>query len=167
MAKSVVNIRGADQIMKLLHELPKSVTTGKTGGVVAKALRKGARVILNEEKKTLPRAIAVGGVYSTGQLEKKLTIKRKKHNGKGEKMQISVRSGKYTVTPEGKQRSAKAQMTFYGAARMLEYGSSRQPATPWARPAFNAKAAEAISTTEQTLLKDLEKIAQKHMPKAK
>ncbi len=169
MAKQVIDIRGAEKIMRLLKELPKSVTTGRTGGVVAKALRKGARVLVNEEKKTLQSAINIGNVYSTGQLIKKLTVKRvRKHSEAGEKMQVTVGKGNYKTKADGSARTGKkSQPSFYAVGSFLEYGTSRQPATPWVRPAFNAKAAEAILTTEKTLLDSLEKIAQKQLPKEK
>lgn len=167
MARQVIDIRGADKIMRLLRDLPKQLTAGKTGGVVAKALRKGARVLINEEKKTLQAAIDVGKVYSTGQLIKKLTVKRvAKHDEKGEKVQTSIRKGKYKTKADGTPRTGKkSQPTYYAVGSFLEYGTSTQPATPWVRPAFNAKAAEAILTTEKTLLTSLEKIAAKNLPR--
>ena len=174
MAKTVVKIHGADQIMKLLRELPKSLTTGKAGGVPAKALRKGAKVIYDYEKPLLERAIDEDGDESSGLLVKNFKIRRKKSTKNQEHMTISAGNAKYKVAGEtvtaknGKTRPAykKGANTRLNAAR-LEYGTEHQRAHGFARKAFAAKAAEAISTTEQALLTDLEKIAKKHMPKAK
>ena len=89
-------------------------------------------------------------------------------------MTISAGNAKYKVagetvtTKNGKTRPAykKGANTRLNAAR-LEYGTEHQRAHGFARKAFAAKAKEAIRTTEQALLTDLEKIAKKHMPKAK
>lgn len=167
MAKTIVNIRGADRINALLRDLPKLVTQGKTGGVVAKSLRRGARVIAKEEKVTLQRAIDVGQVYSTGELVKKITVKRKKYMGKGERMMITLRKGVYKTRESGVARSSKATLSYYAAGLMLEHGSSKQPATPWVRPAFLAKSQEAFNAVNDGLLDSLEKLAQAHLPQEK
>lgn len=164
MAKTVVNIRGADRINTLLKELPKQLTQGKTGGLVAKSLRRGARVIVKDEKITLQKAIDVGQVYSTGELVKKITVKRKKYMGKGERMMITLRKGVYKNRESGAARSSKATLSYYAAGLMLEHGSSKQPATPWVRPAFLAKSQEAFNVTNDTLLESLEKLAKTHLP---
>lgn len=161
---AVVSIRGADRINALLRDLPKLVTQGKTGGVVAKSLRKGARVIVNQEKITLQQAIDVGQVYSTGELVKKITVKRKKYMGKGERMMITLRKGVYKSRAGGVARSEKATLSYYAAGLMLEHGSSKQPATPWVRPAFLAKSQEAFDVINDHLLSSLEKLAQTHLP---
>ena len=91
MAKVTVNLRGADKINQMLRDLPKHLTQGKTGGIAAKSLRKGGRVLVKEEKKTLRAAIEAGTNYSTGTLEKKLTVKRVKYDGKGVSTHATLR----------------------------------------------------------------------------
>jgi len=58
--------------------------------------------------------------------------------------------------------SGKA-VTTLKTAQLLEYGSSKQPAEPWIRPAFQSKAAEAIRTVETELVAAIDRIATKLM----
>jgi hypothetical protein len=51
--------------------------------------------------------------------------------------------------------------TTLATAQLKEYGSSQQAAEPWLRPAFAAKAREAISVSETELVKALERIVKK------
>ena len=168
MAKVTVNLRGADKINQMLRDLPKHLTQGKTGGIAAKSLRKGGRVLVKEEKKTLRAAIEAGTNYSTGTLEKKLTVKRVKYDGKGERMNVTVRKGNYKTAPNGTERTGKkSRPTFYAVGLFLEYGTSKQPAVPWVRPALTSKGKEAIETVNDDLIKQLDKVAQKMLPKVK
>ena len=168
MAKVTVNLRGADKINQMLRDLPKHLTQGKTGGIAAKSLRKGGRVLVKEEKKTLRAAIEAGTNYSTGTLEKKLTVKRVKYEGKGERMNVTVRKGNYKATPDGEERKGKkSRPTFYAVGSFLEYGTSKQPAAPWVRPALTSKGKEAIETVNDDLIKQLDKVAQKMLLKVK
>lgn len=154
---STVKIQGADRLLNLLHALPKEVTQNKRGGVAAKALRRGANVLLQEERRTLYRAIQIGGDESTGLLMKNLKIRRKKYNGHGERMTIGVGNKRYPGAEGQKGKTTRLN------GQRLEYGSSEQAATPWVRPAFEAKAQEAINTTVSTLSADLDKLAAKHL----
>lgn len=154
---TTVKIEGADKLLKLLQELPKELTQNKRGGVAAKSLRKGANVILKEERRTLARAIEADGGESTGLLMKNLKVRRKKYDGKGERMTIGVGNKRYPDTPGRKDRTTRLN------GQRLEYGTSQQKATPWVRPAFEAKAEEAIQTTVQSLSNDLDHLARKHL----
>ena len=170
MAK-VVEIRGADLINKLLRELPKAVTQGKKGGVVADALRKGARVIYYHEKLLLERAIAEGGDESTGLLLSNLKVRRGKLKGNGERVTIGGGKRKYKLKGKTvKDKKGKEQQAYKNnantalTAARLEYGTSTQRSVPFARPAFNAKADQAFEVINDDLLKTLDKLAQKYLP---
>lgn len=154
---TTVQIEGADRLMKLLLELPREVTQSKRGGVVGKALRKGANVILKEERQTLYRAIQINGDDSTGLLMKNLKIRRKRYKGNGERVTIGVGNKRYPGAEGMRGKTTRLN------GQRLEYGTSEQAATPWARPAFEAKAQEAIQVTVDTLSRDLEKLAQQHL----
>lgn len=153
-----VRLSGLDGVLKLLQSLPAEVVS-KKGGPVKRALLKGARVILLEAKLNLARVTndldADGEESSTGLLQKNLVATRGKEptGTKGERYLVRVRRKVY-------QRKGKPVPTIK-TAQLLEYGSSKQPAEPWLRPAFKAKAAVAIATIERELLADLDRIVRK------
>ena len=156
--KVELQLTGLNGVLETLRSLPPEVVS-KRGGPVKAALRKGARVIFNQSKRNLEAAVANttndGKRYSTGLLLKNLVVTRGKppFAGKGERYLVRVRRKSY-------QRKGKA-VTTLATANLLEYGSAKQPAEPWLRPAFQAKAEEAIRTTEAELLKQLDRVVKK------
>lgn len=65
--KVEVNLRGVEGVIATLKSLPPEIVS-KRGGPVKLALAKGARLIRDEAKKNLRRAIAMNGDESTGLL---------------------------------------------------------------------------------------------------
>ena len=159
MAAVEMKLTGIDGVLETLKSLPPEVVS-KRGGPVKSALRKGALVILKAEKAALQLATAnandEGKRYSTGLLLKNLIASRGKPptSGKGERYLVRVRRKTYP------RKGGKAVSTLK-TAQILEYGSSKQPAEPWIRPAFNANARNAISTIETELVKALDRVVKK------
>jgi hypothetical protein len=153
-----MKLSGLDGVLATLQSLPAEIVS-KRGGPVLAALRKGAQVILAEEKKALDRvtsnATASGKKESTGLLAKSLTIKRGKppSGGNGERVIVTTRRVMYPR--KGKPVSVRK------TGQLLEWGSSRQPAESWVRSSFNAKAGEAITTVESELVKRIDAIVAK------
>lgn len=143
--KVEVNISGIDGVLATLKALPKEMVS-KRGGPVARSLAKGARLIRDEAKKNLRAQIAMGGSKSTGLLEKNIVTKRGKalKVGKGERYLVRVRRKTY---PDRKGKP----VTTHKTAHLLEYGSVHQPATPWLRPAVQAKGQETINVITHDL----------------
>jgi HK97 gp10 family phage protein len=156
--KVEVKLSGLDGVLDTLKKLPPDVVS-KRGGPVKAALRKGALVIFKAAQANLYRAtadIGTGDDKGTGLLLKNLVVTRGKEptGTKGERYLVRVRRKAYT------DRKGKTVTTLV-SANLLEYGSSKQPAEPWLRPAFNAKAGEAIKTIETELLKGVDRIVKK------
>lgn len=157
--KVEVKLHGVDGVLDTLKSLPPEVVS-KRGGPVRAALRKGALVILKQEKANLQAVTATaadeGMRYSTGLLLQNLVVTRGKApaGGKGERFLVRVRRKSYP------RKSGRA-VTTLATANLLEYGSSQQPAEPWIRPAFAAKAEEAIRTVETELVKGIDRIVRK------
>lgn len=152
-----VKLTGLDGVLETLKSLPPEVVSRK-GGPVKAALRKGALVILREAALNLARATDTLGSddhTSTGLLQKNLIASRGKapSSGKGERYLVRVRRKPYNRRGE--------VVTTLKTAQLLEYGSSRQPAEPWLRPAFNAKARDAISTIETELVKGVDRVVKR------
>jgi hypothetical protein len=104
---------------------------------------------------------ASGEKESTGLLAKSIVVTRGKAptTGNGER---------YLVRVKGKTYARKGKVvTTKKTAQLLEYGSSKQPAEPWLRPAFASKATEAINTVVRELPKEIDKAAQKYLNKRK
>ena len=130
------------------------------------ALRKGAVVIQKQEKANL-QAVTVNAddpdkAASTGLLLKNVVVTRGKapSSGKGERYLVRVKRRVYA-------RIGSKPVTTLKTAQLLEYGSSQQPAEPWIRPAFQAKAEEAIKTVESELLRSIDRIVKKLAAKNK
>ena len=153
-----VKLEGLNGVLDTLRSLPPEVVS-KRGGPVKSALRKGAQVIFKEAKQRLTVAVSnaneEGAKYSTGLLLQNLVVTRGKepNTGKGERYLVRVRRKSY-------QRKGQS-ITTLATANLLEYGSIKQTPEPWLRPAFEAKAEEAIRTTEAELLKQIDRIVKK------
>ncbi len=158
-----LDVKGIDGVLATLQSLPAEVVS-KRGGPVKSALRKGAVVILKAEKANLAavtsNATSSGKQESTGLLAKNLIVTRGKPpiDGKGERYLVRVKRKTYTVSPEGRARTGKAITTTTQNAQRLEYGTAHQPAEPFIRPAFNAKAAEAITTIQRELIAAVDQV---------
>lgn len=143
------NITGVDNVLKTLRSLPPEVVS-KRGGPVKLALAKGARLIRNEVKKNLQRVVSTD--ESTGLLYKNIIASRGKqpYGTKGERYLVRV---KRKVYPD---RQGKP-VTTLKTANILEYGSEKQSAQPFIRPAATAKAQEAINVITTDLVKRIDK----------
>jgi len=158
MSYGLIQLRGVDGVLKTLQSLPAEVVS-KSGGPVKSALRKGARVLLQEEALNLARAtdsLASIEGESSGLLQSSLIISRGKAptSGKGERMLVRVKRKTY---PGRKGKT----VTTLQSANLLEYGSEKQPAEPWIRPAFAAKAESAIRTVEAELIRGVDRIVER------
>lgn len=161
-----VQLHGLAGVLETLKSLPPELVS-KRGGPVKAALRKGALVILREAQMRLQRATANAAAddesgelqrTSSGLLEQNLIVSRGKAptTGKGERYLVRVRR-----KPYGNRKDNRGPVTTRKSAQLLEYGSNQQPAEPWLRPAFSAKAREAIHTTERELIKGLDRVVKK------
>ena len=154
-----LKLEGLDGVLDMLKQLPPEVVS-KRGGPARAALRKGAVVILKQEQANL-QAVTANATSSeqresTGLLLKNLVVTRGKapHDGKGERFLVRVRRKAYP------RKGGKAVTTLQ-TANLLEYGSEKQPAEPWIRPAFATKAEEAIRTVEREMVRGIDRIVKK------
>lgn len=153
-----MKLEGLNGVLETLKSLPPEIVS-KRGGPVKAALRKAARVIHKEAQVNLDRVISntteSGEKLSTGLLKQNLIVSRGKppFDSKGERYLVRVRRKSYP-------RKGKT-VTTLATANLLEYGSSQQNAEPWLRPAFAAKAQQAIATAETELLKEIDKVVKK------
>lgn len=158
-----IQLTGLDGVYDLLRSLPAEVVS-KNGGPVRSALRHGALVIMAEHKARLAVVLAnttdEGKLWSTGLLMSNIIGRRGKVKS-GEKFVVGIRGQVYKRPGNGKPINTRR------TAQMLEYGNSSQPAEPWIRPSFAAKAPEAIATIERTLVAELDRVVKRLALKAK
>jgi hypothetical protein len=161
--KVEMNLTGLNGVLKTLQSLPPELVS-KNGGVVRRAAVKGINVIRNQARINLVRATSnsssAGNQYGTGFTASKVITKRKNmpNNQNGERYIITV---KYENYPNTNNKYKKRPIKANDIAFMLEYGTINQPAEPWLRPAFFSKTQESIAVSEQTLLKEIDKVVNK------
>lgn len=155
--KADVKIEGLNGILETLKKLPPEVVS-KRGGPVKSALRRGALLILKQAKENLQnvtKSTDPEKQYSTGLLLKNVIATRGKppQNVRGERYLIRVRRKSYGR----KGLPVSTQKT----GRLLEYGSAKQPAEPWLRPALDARGEEAMQVVKRELLKEIDKVTKR------
>ena len=152
-----VDIKGLDSVLDLLKSLPPEIVS-KRGGPVKLALAKGARLIRAQVDRNL--VMVTSGISnstekqrSTGFMRQNLIATRGKEpvGSKGERYLVRFRRKPY---PDGHARVVQT-------AQLLEYGSSQQPAEPFIRPAFQAKAQEAIDVISEDLIQRVNRVVLK------
>lgn len=155
-----LTLTGLDGALDTLKSLPAEVVS-KRGGPVRASLRKGAVVLFKAAKANLVASLQNEPRYSTGLLMKNLVVTRGKAptEGNGERYLVRVRRKVYPAKA-GRSHGGLA-VTTVKAAQLLEYGSEKQPAEPWLRPAFESKAREAIDAVESDLLRSIDRIVRK------
>lgn len=151
-----LQLTGLDGVYEMLQGLPAEVVS-KRGGVIKAALRKGAVVFLKAELLALDVSLSNAtkeDSETTGLLKANVIVTRGKPptDGKGERYVVRIRRKIY---PRPGKRSVNTVQT----GQRLEYGTSKQPAEPWIRPAFLSKAEEAIRTVETETLAGVQKAA--------
>lgn len=150
----VLQLRGLDGVYDLLRSLPAEVVS-KRGGPVKTGLRKGAQVVQRAELSHLRRVLDPSEP-DTGLLLESVIVSRGKAptSGKGERYLVRVKRQTY------KDRKGKPVTTLQ-TANLKEYGSEKQTATPWIRPAFQESAESAIRTIEAETLAAIDRIVRK------
>jgi len=148
---------GFNELYTILKQLPVELTA-KNGGPVKLALRKAAMVIRDEELRRFRELVdEKGKPDSTGLIEKSIVVKRaKQQDVLGERYIITFRRYIYLkgLASQSKKVGTGAKLdipTTRKTAQLFEYGSSHQPPRPFIRPAFAAKAGEAIEVFKQDL----------------
>jgi hypothetical protein len=152
-----VKLEGLNGVLETLKQLPSELVS-RNGGPVRSALRKGALVIFKQAKSNLELATRSNDPeknYSTGLLLQNLVTSRGKPppGVRGEMYLVRVRRKAYP-------RKGRSVSTIK-AGSLLEYGSVKQAAEPWLRPAASARAEEAMRTIESELVKGIDRIQKK------
>jgi hypothetical protein len=147
------DVKGLDGALDMLKALPPEVVS-KNGGPVRVALRKAATMLAKQAQANFVSAVAQVGksgiTDSTGFTEAQIKAKRGKKMPRGVRGERQLVTVRYIGHPSGKvfrKRPIKAN----DIAFLMEHGSSKQPATPWLRPAYESKRGEAVAIVQREL----------------
>lgn len=124
-----------DDLLKALKQFPQNIQKN----VLTGAVRAGTKPIVDEAKSNVPK--------DTRNLEKSIGVVKRR-----EKDKSKVR---FSVTP---RRGGKFD-GFY--AHMIEFGTSKMPAQPFMRPAFESQDKQSIEAAKEYMAKRIDKEAEK------
>lgn len=156
MADIDFTVLGLDELSKKLKEMP--IKLAKNG--LRAAVNAGAQVVYKEARARVP--------VDTGRVKKNIYKKqiREKSNNVQQTYYVGVRlgsGGTYAKTKANvrKGRVGKSYDTesraFYW--RFLEFGTSKLPARPFLRPAFDTKKTQAVDAMAKKLKERIDKYA--------
>lgn len=155
-----LKITGLDETLAALRALP-SALAGRNGGPIRAALFAGAKPF----KVTAQERVRV----RTGDLRDNIVIRRDRNPA------ASGATERYTITLRGKRRkyantklnrrlrragSRYEDVLNKNKARWLEFGTSRMPAYPFMRPAFESNKSAAVTIFAETLRKRVDATVQ-------
>jgi len=131
-----VNITGLKELQQALNQLPLEIQKRP----LRSAVSAGAKVIVDEAKRLAPQG-------ETGNLRKALyRYRSRSQSSRGqETFLVGVRKGKKNYVDSAKNRRLNRvgkKYTVEGEAyywRFIEFGTSKMPARPFLRPAFESK----------------------------
>lgn len=161
MAGKRVQVRGLDQLLKNMEQLPRELVS-KNGGLVRSALFKATKRVREEARKRAPR--------DTGNLSRNVIAVRDKNpqaNGASERFMITVRGKRWTKKAKEKavrKSSGKIDYRRSGDAfywRWVEFGTRFVRAQPFLRPAFEGEKEAALEDFKSSLATGITRVVRK------
>lgn len=145
MAETTQNLQGFKELADALRELgPRVARNGLRAATSA-----GAAIIRNDARSRAP--------VDTGEMKKDIQMKRERDT-KGEmsaKYSVFVRSGKKSRL-SGKARNIQKDSYYW---KFQEFGTSKAPAQPFMRPAYDANKEAAVGKIGEVLNERIQKAA--------
>lgn len=152
-----VKISGLRELEKAMQMLPDEI---KRGGLIMRALRAGSRVVAAEAKRRAPvlnpfSPAVLTGRRKSGALKAGIVT----NFSKDEELTVvmRVRNRGYIFAEAGRKSSSLEGNPNYWW--LVEFGSSKQPARPFMRPAFESKKYEALAEITRHLKKEIIDVA--------
>lgn len=150
-----VKIEGLKEAVAALRALPAELAS-KNGGPIRSALYRAAKVIKDD---AIQRAPTGTGTPRPGNLKKNIILIRDRNpgreNGAAERYVVTVRKKRMGKNSNALFRVLKGGDAWY--AHFVEYGTSKQPAQPFLRPAFESKKHEALQVFVTELSKGVDR----------
>lgn len=139
-----VRIEGLDILARKLERLPKNLRNRQAG----KALRAGGKLIRDRAKATAP--VDTTGTRPGGTIKKNVAMRTSTGRRAGPQADVVVRIGVLS------DRSGRNSFTDAFYWRFHEFGTSKMPARPFIRPAFESLKFTAFNKIIVVLKKGLQ-----------
>lgn len=161
MASSTIKVKGLDQLLKNMQQLPRELVS-KNGGLVRSALFKSTKLIRDEARLRAPK--------DTGNLSRNVIAVRDRNPqqaGASERYQITVRKKRLTKKAKANAaRKANGKIDYRAAGdafywRFVEFGTAKMAATPFLRPGFESRKEQAVDTFKDSLGKGVARVVRK------
>lgn len=155
--KVTMQIHGLRELEARLKALPAEI---KRGGVINRALLKGARLVRDEARRNAPvlnpfdRAV-LRGLRQAGALRQAITA----HLDRDMPLTAIVRVRSRGYIFGGRRDQAEGAHGNPNYWWLVEFGTSKKPARPFIRRAFEARKEQAALAIKQGLLEELDKAA--------
>jgi HK97 gp10 family phage protein len=146
-------VQGLDEIVANMRRIPELIA-GKGGGPIRKALFEAAKVVREDAKRRVPV-----GSDDDAHLRDNIIMRRDRNppNGVAEHYSVTVRyrPKKYKNTRRNRQKG-RVGGTYQNFGefyywRFVEFGTSKMPARPFLRPAFESNKQAMLDTFKNTL----------------
>lgn len=159
MVKSGAQIQGMDELLKNFRALHDDLKMKAAAAAVAG----GARLVANEAKKNARSQ----GLELSGALLENIAIKREKTGRDKIQYNVGVRHG-------SKSKNARKVVRYRGTRKQIsyendpfywwfhEFGTSKMPARPFMRPAFEANVEKIKQTMANRLRSSIERFKKKY-----
>ena len=156
-----IQVDGLRESLKVLESLPSEMVS-KRGGPVRRALAKAARTIRDPARTNLRSSLAQynpttpdGQMIANSGLTAKnvITRLRRLKTEKGEWYTVTVAYKPHPNYPDNRYRGR--QIKYNDIAFFVENGTSKQPARPWLRPAYEQNKEKAVQVFDQDLAQSL------------
>lgn len=160
MAESFITIEGLREIQRKLLELPAKLQSR----AIRNALNSGAKPMKDRARQLVP--------VDTGFLQENIiqySVKRSEHEytdqvriGVRKRAAKNAKQRKFAATTSRKRRRLVAQRAVTPKYwRHLEFGTSKSPARPFLRPAFETEKINAARIIARRMREEIEKVADK------
>lgn len=170
-----IQVHGLTETVRKLRNLPQ-VLTGKRGGPIRKAAFQGAKVIKEEAIRLAPQG---DDTPNPGRLRRNIILMRDRNprvaeGGPTELYHVGVRGGsgyggrvrrsarRSVLQAGGTVRQAQQSAirddrdAYYW--RFVEFGTSKMPARPFLRPAFESQKEKAVQVFSAVLKREVDRI---------
>lgn len=183
---TIREFKGMAELERSLKELRERFGT-KTGGIIIRGLRKGAKLIRDEARRRVPdvpsgytpRQLTRGkrgkqimaspaarkALLRTNIIEHAIPTGSRLAGGRPTVL-VRVRNAGYTRTSTGAIRFNRPGTTP-GWWWWLEFGTTKHPATPFLRPAFEAQKVAAVEAAMASIREEIEAVWAKNLPSYK
>lgn len=176
---TVQRIEGLAELEKSLRKM-REIFGVKTGGIIIRGLRKGAKLIRDEARNRTPEVPSNYASFARTSKGKRLSTSRLRSILRRNIVEYAIPTdsklagGKPTVIVrvrnQGYERTSRGGIRFINPSTSpgwwwwLEFGTSKRSATPFMRPAFEAQKLAALEAFRSSVREEIEAFWAANLP---